>query len=137
MANHINTVVIDRKNQTHEETLYLDLCINHLKENKVSNSKVFIFFDWVWRLMVLNLLTIVFSLGIITIMPAICATFKTIKDTKENYTPKIFKPFLQNFHINLLYFFKVFSKIALFDQIFKSFNFLALKIARIGWCPPP
>ena len=68
-----------------------------MKENKVSNSKVFIFFDWVWRLMVLNLLTIVFSLGIITIMPAICATFKTIKDTKENYTPKIFKPFLQNF----------------------------------------
>ena len=68
-----------------------------MKDNKIANSKVFTFFDWVWRLMVLNLLTLVFSLGVITIMPAICATFKTIKDTKENYTPKIFKPFLENF----------------------------------------
>lgn len=65
--------------------------------NKLSNSKVFSFFDWVWRLMVLNLLTIVFSLGVITIMPAVCAAFKTIKDTKENYTPKIVKPFIANF----------------------------------------
>ena len=47
--------------------------------------------------MVLNLLTIVFSLGVITIMPAVCAAFKTIKDTKENYTPKIVKPFIANF----------------------------------------
>ena len=61
------------------------------------NSKVFTFFDWVWRLMVLNLLVIVFSIGVITIMPAISAAFKTIKDTRENYNSKIFKPFLENF----------------------------------------
>lgn len=66
-------------------------------EVKVPNNKVFSFFDWVWRLMVLNMLTIVFSIGIITIMPAICAAFKTIKDTKENYTTKIFRPFINNF----------------------------------------
>ena len=66
-------------------------------EVKVPNNKVFSFFDWVWRLMVLNMLVIVFSIGIITIMPAICAAFKTIKDTKENYNPKIIKPFLNNF----------------------------------------
>lgn len=68
-----------------------------MSEKNIRNGKVFNFFDWVWRLMVLNVLTLVFSLGIITIMPAICASFKTIKDTKENYNSKIFKPFIINF----------------------------------------
>lgn len=68
-----------------------------MEEKKFANSKLFNFFDWVWRLLVLNVLTIIFSLGIVTIMPAVCAAFKTIKDTKENYTSKIFKPFLSNF----------------------------------------
>lgn len=68
-----------------------------MKENGASSNKVFTFFDWVWRLMVLNMLMLVFSIGVITIMPAICAGFKTIKDTKENYTPKIVKPFIKNF----------------------------------------
>lgn len=68
-----------------------------MKEEKIGGGKLFTFFDWVWRLMVLNVLTIVFSLGIVTICPAICAAFKTIKDTKESYTTKIFKPFVRNF----------------------------------------
>lgn len=68
-----------------------------MKDEKVGQSKVYSFFDWVWRLMVLNVLTIVFSLGIITIMPAICACFKTIKDTKEEYTTHIFRKFFWNF----------------------------------------
>lgn len=73
-----------------------------MEEKKLSNSKIFNFFDWVWRLMVLNVLTIIFSIGIITIVPAISATFKTIKDTKENYNSKIIKPFISNF----VYFFR-------------------------------
>lgn len=68
-----------------------------MSENKAPNNKVFSFFDWVWRLMVLNMMMLLFSVGIITIMPTICAGFKTIKDTKENYTPKIVKPFISNF----------------------------------------
>ncbi len=68
-----------------------------MNEKKIGNSKVFSFFDWIWRLMVLNLLTIVFSLGVITIMPAICAAFKSIKDTKENYNSKIIMPYIKNF----------------------------------------
>lgn len=71
-------------------------------EEKKSNSKIFNFFDWVWRLMVINVITIVFSIGIITIMPSICAAFKTIKDTKENYNSKIIKPYISNF----VYFFR-------------------------------
>ena len=72
-----------------------------MNEKKIGNSKVFSFFDWVWRLMVLNLLTIVFSLGVITIMPAICAAFKSIKDTKENYNSKIIMPYIKILYIYL------------------------------------
>ena len=68
-----------------------------MSDKKIINSKVWIFFDWVWRLMVLNVLVLVTSIGIITIVPAICAAFKSIKDCKENYTSKIIKPFFQNF----------------------------------------
>lgn len=66
-----------------------------MKEQKT--SKIYVFFDWLWRLMVLNVLTIVTSLGLITIMPSICACFKTIKDTKEDNEVKILKPFFNNF----------------------------------------
>lgn len=68
-----------------------------MDDKKLSNSKVIIFFDWVWRLMVLNVLTILCSVGIITIVPALCATFKTIKDTKENYSPQIIRKYFYNF----------------------------------------
>lgn len=68
-----------------------------MKEEKVASSKIFNFFDWLWRLMVLNVLTIITSLGIITIIPSICACFKTIKDTKETNNPGIFKPYFFNF----------------------------------------
>ena len=68
-----------------------------MDDKKLSNSKLWIFFDWVWRLMVINVLTIVTSIGIITIMPAICAAFKSIKDTKENYSSHIIKDYYKNF----------------------------------------
>ena len=62
-----------------------------------SKSKVLIFFDWVWRLMVINVLVLITSIGVITIMPAICAAFKSIKDTKENYTSSIFRKYFSDF----------------------------------------
>ena len=73
-----------------------------MDDKKIMNSKVWIFFDWVWRLMVLNVLVLITSIGVITIVPAICAAFKSIKDTKENYTPNIFK----NYFINFRYLFR-------------------------------
>ena len=73
-----------------------------MEDKKLMNSKVWIFFDWVWRLMVLNILMLISSIGIITIMPAICAGFKSIKDTKENYSPNIIK----NYFINFRYLFR-------------------------------
>ena len=68
-----------------------------MEEKKLINSKLWLFFDWVWRLMVLNVLVIITSIGIVTIMPSLCAAFKTIKDTKENYSPHIFKNYFKNF----------------------------------------
>ena len=68
-----------------------------MDDKRLNNSKLLIFFDWVWRLMVLNVLTIICSLGIITIVPAICAAFKSIKDTKEKYSPQIIKKYFYNF----------------------------------------
>ena len=70
-----------------------------MKEEKIAAGKVYTFFDWVWRLMVLNVLTIIFSFGIITFMPAVCSCFKTIKDTKEKYSPQIFRKFFNNFKL--------------------------------------
>ena len=41
MANHINTVVIDRKNQTQEQTFCFDICASYLKDSKVSLDKLY------------------------------------------------------------------------------------------------
>ena len=71
-------------------------------DKKLSDSKLWIFFDWVWRLMVLNVLVLLTSIGVITIVPAICAAFKSIKDTKENYSSSIIK----NYFINFRYLFR-------------------------------
>lgn len=73
-----------------------------MREDKIFGGKVYTFFDWVWRLMVLNILTIIVSCGLITVCPAVCATFKSIKDNKEQSDAKIFKPWFKNF----AYFFK-------------------------------
>ena len=89
-----------------------------MDDKKLSNSKLWIFFDWVWRLMVINVLTIVTSIGIITIMPAICAAFKSIKDTKENYSSHIIKDYYKNF----IYLFR------------DTFGFSIILVALIGFC---
>ncbi len=68
-----------------------------MNEEKITNSKVYVFFDWLWRLLVLNVLTLITSLGIITFFPAIVACFKSIKDNKENYNTKIIVPYFKNF----------------------------------------
>lgn len=94
-----------------------------MEDKKLTNSKVWIFFDWVWRLMVLNVLVLVTSIGIITIVPAICAAFKSIKDTDDNYTPHIIKNYFQNFR----YFFRdtfVFSILLIIFIVICGYAFL-------------
>lgn len=63
-------------------------------EKKV-NSKAHRFFDWLYKLLVMNVFTIMSVIPIITAFPAIVATFATIKnDMKE---PGIFKNFFHNY----------------------------------------
>lgn len=64
---------------------------------KLVNSKIYTFFDWVWRIFVLNVLTMVTSLGVITIFPSIVSCFQSIKDFKEGTDESIFKVYFRNF----------------------------------------
>lgn len=93
-----------------------------MKEEKTGTGKIFIIFDWIWRLMVLNVLTIIFSIGIITLYPSLCACFKSIKDSKEEYTGAIIKPFIKNF----VYFFKD-------TALFSIITILIIGIAGYGF----
>lgn len=62
---------------------------------KKQNSKLYRFFDWLYKLLVMNVFTIMSILPIITAYPAIVATYATIKnDMKE---PGIFKSYFSNY----------------------------------------
>lgn len=49
MANHIATCVIDRKKQTHVETMYFDILVSHLKEGKVSLDKLYVQYKDIYK----------------------------------------------------------------------------------------
>lgn len=49
MANHISTCVIDRKKQTLVETMYFDICVNHLKEDKVALDKIYVQYKEIYK----------------------------------------------------------------------------------------
>lgn len=64
---------------------------------KLINSRVFSFFDWVWKLVILNLLTLITSLGIITILPSFVACYETIRNYDEGVNKNVFSLFYRNF----------------------------------------
>lgn len=66
-------------------------------QKDIASSKVYIVAEWIWRLFVLNTLTLVTSLGIITIMPAIVACFRTIKNCYEEDETHYIKAYYKNF----------------------------------------
>lgn len=62
---------------------------------KKQNSKLYRFFDWLYKLLVMNVFTIMSILPIVTAYPAIVAMYATIKnDMKE---PGIFKIYFSNY----------------------------------------
>lgn len=66
---------------------------------KLVNSKGFSFIDWLWRLMVMNVITIFISVVTLFVgfIPAYIATFRTIKDFKEDKkSGNIFKVYFKN-----------------------------------------
>ena len=56
-----------------------------------------VFFDWVWRLFILNNFTVLTSLGIITFFPSIIACFRTIKECYEEDEQHVVKRYFENF----------------------------------------
>ncbi len=71
-----------------------------MKEESSGRGKIYNFFDWLWRLIVLNTLTLLTSIAIVTIVPAFIACFKTIKESDENkWNSKIIVPYYKNFAI--------------------------------------
>lgn len=51
--------------------------------SKKTDSKLYIFFDVLTKLALINVLTIVTSLGVVTLLPSLTAALKTIKDVDE------------------------------------------------------
>ena len=68
-----------------------------MDNSKLNNSKLFIFFDWLWKLFILNTVTLVCSLGIVTILPSFSACVHTIKDIKDGNSANVYKLFFKNF----------------------------------------
>lgn len=64
---------------------------------KLQESKVFGFFDWVYRLFILNLITILFFLPVITALPGIVATYATLRDHLDGDITNTFKLYFRNF----------------------------------------
>lgn len=68
------------------------------EENKgFGNSKILAVFEWIWRIFVLNTLTLVCTLGIITIVPSLVACFRTIKACYEEDETHYVKAYFKNF----------------------------------------
>ena len=62
---------------------------------KKMNSKIYIFFDWLYKLLIMNVFTLIFICLVITFLPAVTAMNATIKyDINET---NIFKCYFSNF----------------------------------------
>ncbi len=68
---------------------------------KLANSKINVFADWVIRLVMINLMIIVFSLPILTIYPAISAGYNMFHDYTNTKNPKLFRGYFGYFKSNL------------------------------------
>jgi len=66
-------------------------------EKGITKSKLMVFFDWVWRLFILNTFTLLTSLGIITALPSLVACFRTLKECYEEDEQHIVKRYFENF----------------------------------------
>jgi len=64
---------------------------------KLVNSKINVFADWVIRLVMINLMVIVFSLPVITIFPAISAGYHLMFDYTNGKNTKLFSGFFTYF----------------------------------------
>lgn len=68
---------------------------------KIVNSKAYSVFDWIYRLIILNLLIILTSILIVTILPSLVAGYLTIKGFAEDRDQNILKAYYKNFRLKL------------------------------------
>jgi uncharacterized membrane protein YesL len=64
---------------------------------KITNNKAYGFFDWIFRLVVVNLLTILLSFLVVTILPAIVAAAKTIEQYVRGSSDNVYRLYFSNF----------------------------------------
>ena len=69
--------------------------------DKKLNSKAYRFFDYLFGLVIVNLITIILSIFIITLLPAFTAAYQTITDFKEVGPTKVFRMYFTNFKKHL------------------------------------
>lgn len=63
----------------------------------LTQSKVYIVADWIWRIFVINTLTLVTCIGVITILPAFVSAFRTFKSCKEEDETNYIRAYYRNF----------------------------------------
>ncbi len=63
---------------------------------KKLNSKTYRFFDYLFGLVIVNLMTIILSLLIVTLLPAVTTAYQTISDFKEVGPSKVFRMYFSN-----------------------------------------
>lgn len=68
---------------------------------KIVNSKAYGVFDWIYRLIILNMLIIISSIFIVTILPSLVAGYLTIKGFAEDRDQNIFKAYYNNFILKI------------------------------------
>ena len=108
--------------------------------DKKLNSKVYRFFDYLFGLVIVNLITIILSIFIITLLPAFTAAYQTITDFKEVGPTKVFRMYFTNFkkHLEKSFiiglFIIIIIVIASFSMFFYSKNFEATSfIGQAGY----
>ena len=69
---------------------------------KLVNSKINVFADWILRLVTINLMVIVFSLPIITIYPAISAGYNMFHGYIKGENTKLFSGYFNNFKQDII-----------------------------------
>ena len=67
-----------------------------MNNEKFVNSKFFAVCEWLWRLVVLNFLTLITSLGVITILAATTSCVKSFKAYQEGCEKNVFVTYWLN-----------------------------------------
>lgn len=69
--------------------------------DKLMNSKINAFADWVIRLVLINILIVVTALPVITLLPALCAGYAVLSDYVQKKDVKLVRTYFEYFRQNI------------------------------------